>query len=101
MMTAKGIYLDLDESTYFYRYGNYKFYFSSKLYRGNFIKRVEQGIKKEKDKFEARYNVVVTNQIFYAFYVYATIEKRGFRVVDYTTKEELRQMPDVYLKIVV
>ena len=54
MMTAKGIYLDLEESTYFYRFGNYKFYFSSKLYRGNFIKRVEQGIKREKDKFECK-----------------------------------------------
>ena len=101
MMTAKGIYLDLEESTYFYRFGNYKFYFSSKLYRGNFIKRVEQGIKREKDKFECKYNVVVTNQIFFAFYIYATIEKRGFRVIDIDTNNEITKMPDVFLKVVV
>lgn len=99
MMTAKGIYLDLSESTYFYKFDDYKFYFSSKFYRGNFIKRVEKEIKNEKVKFESKYNTIITNYTFFAFYIYAKIEKRGFRVEDTKTKELITQMPFVSFKL--
>lgn len=100
MMTAKGIYLDLTESTYFYRVDEYKFYFSSKFYRGNFIKRYEQEMKKEKIKFESKYNTIITNSMFFAFYIYAKIEKRGFRVEDTRLKNTITQMPFVEFKLV-
>lgn len=104
MITAKGIYLDLEDSTYFYRYERYKFYFSSKFYRGNFIKKVENFIKSEKIKFETKYNTIVTDPIFFAFVLYSKIEKRGFRVeqIDYskTSKEYITSMPFVEFKLI-
>lgn len=103
MMTAKGIYLDLDESLYFYKVERYKFYFSSRLYRENFIKKHEAFIKQEKVKFEAKYNTVITDSIFFAFVLYSRIEKRGFRVevIDYSKKtdEVITSMPFVELKM--
>lgn len=100
MITAKGVYLDLNDSTYFYKFDDYKFYFSSKFYRGNFIKRVEDEIKKEKIKFEAKYNTIITDSVFFAFYTYARIEKRGFRVEDLRNKNTITQMPFVSFKLV-
>jgi len=93
MMTAKGIYLDLDESLYYYKYEKYKFYFSSRLYRENFIKKVENYVKSEKIKFEAKYNTIVTNSVFFAFVLYSKIEKRGFRVeeIDYSNSKKIFQ----------
>jgi len=104
MMTAKGIYLDLDESLYFYKVERYKFYFSSRLYRENFIKKYEAFIKQEKVKFEAKYNTVITDSNFFAFVLYSRIEKRGFRVevIDYSSKktnEVITSMPFVELRM--
>lgn len=105
MMTAKGIYLDLDESLYFYKYEKYKFYFSSRLYRENFIKKVENYVNYEKKKFEAKYNTIVTDSVFFAFVLYSKIEKRGFRVeeIDYANSKKSYQtieaIPFVELKL--
>ena len=103
-MTARGIYLDLCESTYFYRVDDYKFYFSSRYYRGNFIKKLESFIKSEKIKFESKYNTVIINTNFFAFVLYSKIEKRGFRVehtIDYgkNKKEEIVSMPFVVFNL--
>lgn len=93
MMTAKGIYLYLGDSTYFYKYEKYKFYFSSKIYREKFLKKVETYCREEKLKFEAKYNTIVTNSVFFAFVLYSKIEKRGFRVeeIDYSNSKKIFQ----------
>lgn len=105
MMTAKGIYLDLGDSTYFYKYEKYKFYFSSRVYREKFIKKVEGFIKQEKIKFEAKYNTIITDSIFFAFVLYSKIETRGFRVeeIDYSNSKKsyqtIESIPFVELKL--
>lgn len=104
MKTAKGIYLDLEDSTYFYRYESYKFYFSSQFYRANFIKKLDTFVKSEKIKFEAKYNTIIIDSTFFAFVLYSKIEKRGFRVerIDYSKKESefITSMPFVELKLI-
>ena len=104
MQTIRGIYLDLEDSTFFYRVYKYKFYFSSQFYRGNFIKKLEDFTKNEKLKLEMRYNTVVIDLTFFAFVLYNRIEKRGFRVEVYTDDNKLQDtitsMPFLEIKIV-
>lgn len=102
MKTAKGIYLDLRESDYFYRFDKYKFYFSSIFYRGNFIKKLDNFIKQEKIKFEAKYNTIVLDSTFFAFVLYSKIEKRGFRVEELEQEKKyntIESMPFVEFKL--
>lgn len=106
MITAKGIYLDLEDSTYFYKVDRYKFYFSSQFYRSNFIKKLENFTKVEKIRFETRYNTFLTNTTFFAFVLYSKIEKRGFRVeeITYGTDKKfcnkITSMPFVEFKLI-
>ena len=98
MITAKGIYLDLNDSTYFYRVNNFKFYFSSRVYRQKFIDRLNDYVKSEKLKFEQKYNVTLQNSYFFLFMLYAKIEKRGFRVEN--LKEVYNFMPRIDIKFI-
>lgn len=80
MKTRKGIYLNLDETEYFYRVGDYKFYFSSRLYRDKFIKRYSDYRLGEKVRFAMKYKLILNNSDIFLFALYNSIEKRGFRV---------------------
>ena len=102
MITAKGIYLDLNDSTYFYRVNDYKFYFSSKFYREKFIKEMNSYCKEEKIKLENRLKTSISNSSFLLFVLYSKIEKRGFRIEANEKGKNLRTynvMPQVELKI--
>lgn len=86
MKTKNGIYTDLKESEYFFNYGNYNYYFSSKFYQNKFEKNYENYVAEEIEKLQVKYKV----DIDYEFYLslvryfmesyYKKVEKRGYRI---------------------
>lgn len=89
MVTKNGIYHDLNETIYFYRLLNYKFYFSSKVYRDKFIARYPNFIKEESYKFKERFGFNLKNYDLFLFRLYSIIEKRGFLVEEYSEEEKI------------
>lgn len=83
MKTAKGIYLDLKESDYKYKYKDLEFYFSSIRYLEKFKENVENFINEETVKLELKYHIVVDFKKYLAIAYYKRIERRGFRVKEY------------------
>ena len=79
------VYQNIEESPIFYQYENFKFYFSSQLYRRNFKNRIEEYLKEETYKIMNRYKVLndrffeILKEVLLISY-YKKIEKRGFRV---------------------
>ena len=80
MKTVKGIYLNLEDSDYKYRIGEYIFYFSSRMYRDKFIKQSEDYIKQEGIKFKLKYKLTLSDVKIFLFTLYGKIEKRGYRI---------------------
>ena len=99
MVTARGIYYDLNETIYYYRVGSYKFYFSSKKYRDKFIKIHEDFEKQEALKFYQRYNIEIKDTTIFSLMLYSIIEKRGFLVEKTDVKEKIYELPKI--KIIV
>lgn len=97
MRTARGIYLDIKESTIWYKVGKYKFYFSSNYYRRKFINSVENLIKVEKRKLELRFHIDILDEDFLLLYVYSKIETRGFYIYDIAKKVYIENLPDLKL----
>lgn len=82
MVTKNGIELELKKSNYSYEFGEYIFYFSSKLYLKKFKEGVLNYIILESAKITNKYKIKinVTNYLSVSFY--KKIEKRGFRVIN-------------------
>lgn len=80
MLTINGIYTDINESTYYVEVDEFKFYFSSNVYRDKFENRCESFCKEEQLKLELRYNAQIECKALMLFKLYSMIEKRGFRV---------------------
>lgn len=80
MKTKKGIYLDLEDSDYKYRIGEYIFYFSSIVYRDKFIKQSNEFTKQEGIKFKIKYKLTLSDVNIFLFTLYGKIEKRGYKV---------------------
>lgn len=95
MVTARGIYYDLNETIYYYKVGSYKFYFSSKKYRDKFIKVHKDFEKQEELKFYQRYNIEIKDTNIFLFMLYSIIEKRGFLVEQIETKVKIYELPKV------
>lgn len=110
MITKRGIYYNLEESTYYYRVGTYKFCFSSKQYRDKFIKLQSDYVINEMSKFRVRYSNLDIDKrnfnyhIYFAIQLYVTIEKRGFLIynLDEEKKEnqKITENPNFYIKFV-
>lgn len=80
-MYQRKSFLRVEDSDIFYRYLNFKFYFSSASRREIFIERIEKYISEEETKFMNRYNIhLVDFSVVFAFSLYSKIEKRGFKV---------------------
>ena len=80
------VYINVNESDIYYRFQNFKFYFSSKFKRELFIKKLENNFH-EYYKFINRYMCDINRESFdefYAFDIYFRIEKRGFKVEECT-----------------
>lgn len=80
MKTVRGIFKNLEESTYYYNLGGLTFYFSSLNYKQKFENKVLFFIKEEQAKFEQKYNVPLMMEMYFAIAFYKKIEKRGFRI---------------------
>lgn len=88
MKTVRGIYLNLEESDYSYEFGDYKFYFSSEVYKKKFEEQLIVYIGIEEARFYAKYGIIIDLDEPMAFNLYNKIEKRGFKV-EYKGKELL------------
>lgn len=93
------VYLKLNESDIFYRFQNFKFYFSSEKIRERFIKKVDSYAEEELLKLEIRYKVPISEsfKIYFIFALYNKVEIRGFKVEqlldERTIKRTLYELP--------
>lgn len=101
MVTARGIYYNLEESIYYYRVGTYKFCFSSKQYRDKFIKLQKDFVHTEISRIVSKYDNLSVDvryyPIYFCFLLYSRIEKRGFLV--YNEKEKITSFPSFSITI--
>lgn len=82
MITKNGIELDLRKTKYSYEFGEYIFYFSSKLYLTKFKEGVLNYIILENAKITNKYKIKINVTSYLSVSFYKKIEKRGFRVID-------------------
>ena len=80
MKTIKGIYYDLNESTYVSVQGDFKFYFSSQFYNDKFEQGLQRYINNETLKVKIRYDHRISLDDLLCLSFYKKIEKRGYRV---------------------
>ena len=79
--TRRGVYYDLAQSHYKVEQMGFTFYFSSKLHRDNFKKRLPETEERFLQAMKKRYGLTFTRSVVPALYLYRLIETRGFRVV--------------------
>lgn len=92
MVTNRGIYNDLNESTYSYKAYGLIFYFSSEFYKKKFKLNLVEFVEKESKKLQGYYRVKNIFDSYFAIALYKRIEKRGFRViVDDKFHKELKE----------
>lgn len=81
MKTERGIFYNLEESTYTLNYNEYIFYFSSELYLNKFKDTVEEFINYETLKLKNRYKCYLNLRSMLLISYYKRIEKRGFYIL--------------------
>lgn len=81
MKSARGVYYNLLESTYKYKYKNVTFYFSSEFYLTKFTRLFPDYIDYINNKMRIEYGIRVDFTILALVKLYQRIEKRGFRVL--------------------
>lgn len=92
------VYLNVIESDIFYRFQDFKFYFSSEATRSRFIKKSETFIKEEEIKFINKYDVSLEEASFdllFAFILYHKTEKRGFKVEQMIENHKFRTLSEL------
>ena len=80
MKTIKGIYYDLNESTYVSIVGEFRFYFSSQFYKDKFDQELDHYINNETLKVKIKYDHKIKLDDLFTLSFYKKIEKRGYRV---------------------
>lgn len=92
MAYERKTFLNVKDSDIFYRYLDFKFYFSSTERRQMFINRLEKYISEEETKFMNRYNVhLVDFEMIFAFSLYSKIEKRGIKIEQLTDERNVKR----------
>lgn len=86
MISTRGIYYDLNESHYIFKYDNLTFYFSSPKYLERFKDTYVEYIKNETMKLHLKYSAIIYGDEMLLLNLYKQIEKRGFKVL-YKEKE--------------
>lgn len=86
MISIRGIYYDLNESSYTFKYDNLTFYFSSPKYLERFKDTYIEYIKNETMKLNLKFSSIVYADEMLLLNLYKQIEKRGFKVL-YKNKE--------------
>lgn len=98
MKTIRGIYLDIEESDYIYKFLDYTFYFSSLSYLEKFKNGHFEYIKKITSKLSDELKVKVYASDILLINYYKSIEKRGFRV-EYN-KTRIKEPLEIELKLI-
>lgn len=81
MKSIRGIYYNLNESVYTFRYGKLVFIFSSKFYLDKFKNEYIEYLKNETLKLKSKYNCILYCDEMLLLNLYKQIEKRGFKVL--------------------
>lgn len=81
MKSARGVYYNLLESTYKFKYNNLTFYFSSQFYLTKFIATHFDYVDYINKKMKIEFGVKVDFSVLALIKLYQRIEKRGFRVL--------------------
>lgn len=89
MKTKRGIYLNIEDSDYYYDLDGIRYYFSSEFNLGRFKDRVLNYVNEESIKLKLRYKVNVNFDLFFTISYYRKIEKRGFKVVDLSNNRKI------------
>lgn len=89
MKTKRGIYLNIEDSDYYYDLDGIRYYFSSEFNLGRFKDRVLNYVNEENIKLKLRYKVNVNFDLFFTISYYRKIEKRGFKVVDLSNNRKI------------
>lgn len=79
--SRRGIYYNLEHSTYFYNYGGYTFYFSSDLVCQKFQERLPDYVRDFEEQLSIKWGLEVHLGGLPAIIYYQKMEKRGFRVL--------------------
>ena len=79
MKSKRGIYYNLDDSTYYVDLINHRFFFSSPSYLAKFKARKDDYVKFQSNKDYLRIGIYLED-IIYLNQLYKLIEKRGFRI---------------------
>lgn len=87
MKTKRGIYLDINESDYYYDLDGVRYYFSSEFNLTRFKNRVLDYVNEESIKLKLKYKININFDLFFSLAYYKKIEKRGFRVFILSDKE--------------
>nr|DAT87873.1 MAG TPA: late genes activator [Caudoviricetes sp.] len=80
MITRRGIYYDLNDTTYIFKVEGLTFYFSSEFYKTKFFKTYKNYVKTENLKLSVNYNCNINATIMLLLKLYQKIETRGFKV---------------------
>jgi YHS domain-containing protein len=95
MITKNGIYLDINDSIYHEDYKGNRYYFSSLQYKNKFKKMIREYIRTEEAKLQLKYKMSLSIldseklELFLALSFYNAIEKRGHKVVNLITNENI------------
>ena len=74
---------NLVKTEYITNYQQYKFHFSSEFNKQRFDTQIKNYVENESLKLNAKYRTIIKADIVFALYLYRTIEKRGFYVLDH------------------
>lgn len=91
------VYLNVNESDIFYRFQDFKFYFSSNATRERFIRKLQKFINEERLKFINKYDVNIDEESFnimFSFILYHKTEKRGFKVEQFIDNHQFRTLTE-------
>lgn len=80
MKTARGVYLNIEESTYFLVIDDFKLYFSSLFYLNKYKEVIEEYIRHKNAVLSNICNAKIEARKLLILELYKKIEKRGFLV---------------------
>lgn len=92
----KRVEYNLNQSEYFFKTMNLKFYFSSVFNKRRFESNYKYYIEEETNKLQARFHVNLNIDKFLLVAFYKKIEKRGFRVLVYNNNGGIIELKDNY-----
>lgn len=86
-VTAYGICYNLDESPYWYRWGEYEFRFSSPSHMRKFVEQIT--VKRDwlNDSLSRRWKLNVSADVVAVLNLYRQVETRGYLIIDAMGRE--------------